>query len=170
MSDKKEIQAFFERANVLPSGERAALRRSAGKRYENAGGMAIASFMRIMSRGVQVYEEDIWFAVVCCSCIWQKPKQGAPFERALKVLEGDGIKRRLASILDENWNEDSLLYLKLYRLMKMLERKGVCPDFNQLLSDLLAWNHPERYVQKRWAREYFGGADLNNDNNKEEEN
>ena len=155
MVDKEKIPEFISNVDKLTAGERADLRRCAGKRYSEATGNAIAAFMKSLPREVPEYMEDIWFAALCFRCIWKDEKGNIPFEEALRLLEGNGIEKRFISLLDEDWNDDSLINIKLYRLMKQLHQNGQKPDFELFLRDLMSWNNTERYVQKRWARRYF---------------
>jgi len=47
------------------------------------------------------------------------------------------------------------LPFRLRQAIRFLKSKGVKVNLQQLLEDLLQWNHPGRFVQKQWARAYF---------------
>jgi len=42
----------------------------------------------------------------------------------------------------------------LRRAVTILDSDGIGIDWAQLLHDLLAWDHPDRVVQRRWTRSY----------------
>lgn len=44
----------------------------------------------------------------------------------------------------------------LRQVVSLLEAKGIGLDWAQLLVDLRGWTHPEHYVQRRWARDFWG--------------
>lgn len=43
----------------------------------------------------------------------------------------------------------------LVPLVKLLKTNKVPVDWDRLLRDLLAWTHPSKYVQKRWAASFW---------------
>lgn len=43
-----------------------------------------------------------------------------------------------------------------YRLRQMVALfKEYAIDFNSLSKDLLSWDHPDKFIQVRWAREFY---------------
>ena len=64
----------------------------------------------------------------------------------------DGFDRRVERLLDADGDQ---LRFYLRREMHYITNQGATIDWEQLLFDLLRWNHPDRYVQRRWARDYF---------------
>ena len=64
---------------------------------------------------------------------------------------------RVRGLLDCRWNVgDGALAHRLRQMVKLADGKSVPVDWESLLKDLLNWEHPERWVQKKWARSYFG--------------
>ena len=43
----------------------------------------------------------------------------------------------------------------LRHAITLMRSVGTAVDFAQLLSDLSYWNHPDQWVQRRWARQFF---------------
>lgn len=160
MDDIGKIEDFLASIIGLLSGDRAALKRSAGTTLIRATGQAMTAFYKVLPNGVSPFQEDKWYAVACIAALWKDAKAGQPFEKCLKILGTEGIERRVKSILDDNWDEDGMLNLKLFRLAKMMYSNGLQPDFSMLLKDLINWNHPNRFAQKKWARVYFSGVEL----------
>jgi CRISPR system Cascade subunit CasB len=56
----------------------------------------------------------------------------------------------------------------LRQAVSFLKSRDVPVNWHQLLSDVLAWGHPERYVQRRWARAFWGRSTQHTQEDKEE--
>ncbi len=73
-------------------------------------------------------------------------------------LEKHPLTRRFRILLDADWSWDGTggsLPFRLRQMARYAIQKDAHIAWDRLLKDLLRWNHPERYVQKRWARDYF---------------
>lgn len=65
----------------------------------------------------------------------------------------DALERRFTALLAAH-PDDLPFYLR--QTISFLRSKGDIPvNWSQLLIDIQAWSHPERYVQKRWARSFW---------------
>lgn len=64
----------------------------------------------------------------------------------------DTAERRLASLLRAHRDD---LSGHLRQTVSLLKSRGVAIDWHRLLRDLAAWDHPDRYVQRKWARAYW---------------
>lgn len=91
---------------------------------------------------------------------------GRHFARA-RDPQGDdtAIERRLTALLAAH-PEDLGFYLR--QAVSFLKSKEVPINWHQLLSDLLGWGHPERYVQQQWARAFWGRSTQETKTNEEE--
>lgn len=69
---------------------------------------------------------------------------------AKQLRNSESIEKRFLALLDAD--RDQIVH-RLRQAVGLVEG-GV--DFAQLLADLLFWFHPERRVQARWAREFYG--------------
>lgn len=57
---------------------------------------------------------------------------------------------------------------RLRQMVKLMASKDVGIDWPQLLVDLCSWSHPNRRIQKKWARSFFGDpTPLPNDGDEE---
>lgn len=63
------------------------------------------------------------------------------------------IERRFTALLAAH-PDDLDFYLR--QAVGYLRSKEVPINWHQLLVDVLAWGHPDRYVQQRWARAFWG--------------
>jgi CRISPR system Cascade subunit CasB len=81
---------------------------------------------------------------------------GAAFRRTLDP-QGDNtaVERRFTALLAAH-PDDLPFYLR--QAVGFLKSKEVPVNWQQLLTDLLAWSHPDGYVQKQWARFFWGRA------------
>jgi CRISPR system Cascade subunit CasB len=79
---------------------------------------------------------------------------GAAFRRTLDP-QGDNtaIERRFTALLAAH-PDDLPFYLR--QAIGFLKSKERPVDWQQLLTDLLAWGHPDGYVQRNWARAFWG--------------
>jgi len=83
-----------------------------------------------------------------------KGNMGAHFSQARGQQGSDAaIERRFTTLLAAH-PDDLDTYLR--QAVSYLRSKEVPVNWHQLLSDVVAWGHPDRYVQKRWARAFWG--------------
>ena len=52
---------------------------------------------------------------------------------------------------------------RMRQMVRLLASKGLGPNWPQLLVDLCQWGRPDRRIQKKWARSYFGAPDTTPD-------
>ena len=79
---------------------------------------------------------------------------GDAFARARKSREEDtAIERRFTTLLAAH-PDDLPDYLR--QAIGFLKSKEVPVNWHQLFYDLRGWSHPDAYIQKRWARAFWG--------------
>ena len=172
------MENIFYGVNDLTVGQQAALRRSAGRSLKEADAMALQAFFAALPPQRQ-WEQERAFTTACIMCLWKAEERGTavPFAkclgalRRLKAAEGTkGLDSRFRSIIDTPWNDDDgYLATKLVRLAKMLKSSAVgYPDPDTLYYDLKNWEHPERFVQRRWMEQYLVSDEIENYNDQEE--
>jgi CRISPR system Cascade subunit CasB len=77
----------------------------------------------------------------------------------LKNDRSQSIEKRFIGLLDA---DEGQLAHRLRQMVAMLKEYSV--DFDALREDLLNWNHPEKFVQIRWARAFYRSTtDSNNE-------
>lgn len=67
--------------------------------------------------------------------------------------EIEATERRFVNLLRANWEDLPVL---LRQSVSFLRSKEIAINWEQLRKDLLAWNHIDGYVQKSWARAFWG--------------
>lgn len=164
---KISSDSFFERLSRLSTGDRAALRRSAGIMLSEADGRAFSVFCRCLPAGTSRKQEDRWFAVACLRCLWGADVgDGKPFEQVVGDLIrdkklSDSTLHRVEVLLDTAWDEDGYMLTKLARLVKLISQKSdhAFIDFPALLEDLIYWNADNQSVQRKWTRSIYTNRD-----------
>ena len=167
MENKSYYESFLKRVDALSTGDRVALKRSAGVMLSEADGKAIAAFYRCVTPAVLQWQEDRWFAAACLKCLWDPAEiEGEPVENVLaKLIRSseltDNMQHRVEGLLDTAWDQDGYMLTKLCRLVKMLRQKTAAElDFAGLLEDLIYWNNENQSVQRKWARAIFSTMDM----------
>lgn len=72
------------------------------------------------------------------------------------VGDGTATERRFVQLL--NLHRDSLAS-PLRQHISMLKAKDIPVNWHQLLHDLTHWGHDARFVQKRWASQFWRSSD-----------
>jgi CRISPR system Cascade subunit CasB len=81
-------------------------------------------------------------------------EEGVSLGGAMARLErNDTLKKRFTWLLDATVDE---LPSRLKSVVSLLKSKKIGLDYNRLLSDLGYWDHPDGFVQLRWARDFYG--------------
>jgi CRISPR system Cascade subunit CasB len=71
----------------------------------------------------------------------------------LKSDKSPSLEKRFITLLDSD--EEQIAY-RLRQMVSLLKDYPI--DFDNLLKDLLSWNHPDKWVQIKWAKEFYKGA------------
>ncbi|MBG0785444.1 MAG: type I-E CRISPR-associated protein Cse2/CasB [Anaerolineaceae bacterium] len=75
----------------------------------------------------------------------------------MRQAAGDSVEateRRFVNLLRSSL--DDLPFLLRQSVSFIRSRDGVVINWEQLRKDLLYWDHPDRFVQKNWARGFWG--------------
>jgi len=149
-----KILFFINRLERLDPGERARLKRSAGEQLSDA--REIAFFYSLLPNGVQEKQEDIYFLVATLFPLADGGGRGDLGE-SLKQSRSDknskGLNRRIQALLDA---DEAQLHYRLRQTISFLKSNRARVNWVRLLQDLLQWNSSTRFVQRQWARSYFG--------------
>jgi CRISPR system Cascade subunit CasB len=88
---------------------------------------------------------------------WRQGAEGTPqalaracFEYYLKQEKSPSMERRFITLLDSDG--DQLPY-RLRQMTALLKETPL--NFEELLKDLLSWNHEKKWVQNRWAQDFY---------------
>jgi len=72
-----------------------------------------------------------------------------------KGENNDALERRFTVLLAAH-PDDLDVYLR--QAIGVLKSKDIPVNWHQLLADVLAWGHPNRYVQRNWAHAFWSRA------------
>lgn len=156
---------LFDGVGRLSAGQQASLKRAAGRPLREADAAALQAFFTAVPPQ-KPYEREKAFAVVCGICLWKSEQRSntMPFAECMHLLrlkkgaDGcDGLDARFRNLIDTAWNDDDgYMAAKLTRMLKLLKSSEIaCPDPEGLFADLKNWDHPERFVQRRWMEAYL---------------
>ena len=180
MSDSP-IDAFIKALADLDDGDRAKLKRNAGNtpaEARNALGLFYSKLLRYIP--VQPAEEDDYFLIAtlypferegrgnkqskgkkaASASIEAEETKAAPrprnFGATLHTIRTasnqEGLDRRFERLLDADRTQLPFL---LRREIQVASNEGGRINWAQLLQDVRHWQHPDRFVQRNWARDYF---------------
>lgn len=162
------VNRLMELQEREATGELAILRRNAGLSLAESRG-ALGIFYRLLPVNTG-YTEEIYFLVATLYPHNTKSIEGENLGGALaklKAIDGsEALDRRVAILLDSGFERGSNrlrpgeLGFRLRQTIKLLASKEIGVDWQCLLQDLLRWDHPDRWVQKQWARAYFGAQSM----------
>jgi len=154
VSHSPQVSQFITRLNTLEPGERARLKRDAGKSLSEASTLGL--FYRLLPYGIRPGDEDIYFLVATLFPLADATERddnfGATLRRARYDKNHKGLDRRLEVLLDA---DPTQLSFRLRQAIKFAKSRDAHVNWAQLLHDLLRWNGGTRSVQKAWARAYF---------------
>jgi len=74
-------------------------------------------------------------------------------ERSSDPDKPDSIDQRFTAMLNAHFDD---LPNHLRHAISYLKSEGVSLDWHRLLRDIRNWNHPDRWVQKAWAKGFWG--------------
>ena len=139
-------------------GALAALRRGLGKPPGTAHEMHpyVAPWL---SSGMHRWEEDAHYTVA--ALFGSHPEHaaignmGATFRRITSQTESESIEKRFIALLSCHGDD---LPQQLRQAVSLARSKDVPVDYSQLLRDIRYWGHPDRFVQREWARAFWAGT------------
>lgn len=168
----QSVTEYFisELEGLVKADDRAALavlRRNAGRNLGKARG-ALGLFYRLLPMRLG-HREEIYFLVATLFPWNDNPPPEGNLGHSMALLraktDSDALDRRMTILLDADFEYEPSgalrpgeLGFRLRQTVKLLSGHDIGINWRQLLADLLNWSHPDRWVQKQWAREYFGRA------------
>jgi CRISPR system Cascade subunit CasB len=118
------------------------------------------------------YQQEIWILVACLSVYHpqnlerENPRNFGYSCRGLaNVTSSEGADRRFRALLDTALED---IRSPLTALVRQIKGHEIRLDYPQLLTDLCQWEHPDQYIQDRWARTFWG-ASINSEKESEKQ-
>ncbi len=173
--EKREREFIGSLLDYAGREDRAALanlRRGLGKRFGTA-----PEVFPFVTRYAGIYEEEDFALVGSLFALhseknWlseDKEKSKRNFGASLRWFVGESsaevsTERRFVALLNCD-REDLATHLR--QAVSLLKSKEIPVDWLQLLQDVRHWNNETRFVQKKWARSFWRGADDEKSNSNE---
>lgn len=156
-SDQR-IPTFIENLTRLDAGGKARLKRSAGRSLDEANHNLALFYSLLPKPGVPVSQEPNYWLVATLYPLADAATAGtfgAALYRARATANAKGLDRRVEVLLD---SDSAQLAYRLGQAVRFLHSNRVPVNWQGLLEDLLQWEHPSHFVQKKWAKDYFGAT------------
>jgi CRISPR system Cascade subunit CasB len=158
---------FITKLGTLETGERARLKRDAGKAIAEAQNIGLFYRLLYGIYGISLPQEESYFLIATLYPFAENSANEGNFGATLHKIRNTirtakkGIKeptksldRRMEVLLDADMAQLSFRLRQMLKLAKSTD-KGICINWQKMLEDLLKWNWTSRIVQKEWARAYF---------------
>lgn len=123
----------------------------------------------ILPEGLSEKSEEIFYLVAALFARWHQMASGpvqtvtGSLARSLRALSdrlmggphevNSGVERDFNAMISTPDLES--LRFRLRRIVTRLGREGIGVNWPQLLIDLHGWEHPDRLVQQKWARDFW---------------
>ena len=159
--------------SVLKRDDRAVLahlRRGLGKE----GGTAMEMFPYIARFVQNSYrsDENAYFLVASLFGLyptnsWKSDEKGKNnLGKSLSLLkdDSDSIEKRFVALLNSD-EEDLPNHLR--QIVSLLKAKDAPVNWDQLLKDIKGWSSESKYVQRNWAKEFWGNTSTNTEKGEE---
>lgn len=140
-------------------GALAALRRGLGKPPGTVAEMHPIVVPRLPA-GLSSRGEDLYYLV--SSLFAYHPQDGEignlgeTFRRVRSATDSDSVEKRFVALL--NCHVDDLPD-HLRHAVGLAESHEVPVNYRSLLKDLRYWDHPDRFVQRQWARSFWAPSE-----------
>jgi CRISPR system Cascade subunit CasB len=113
--------------------------------------------------GIHERQQEIWIFVASLSVYYPqtiREKQqnfGSSCRGLANNTQSEGADRRFRALLDTALED---IQSPLTALVRQIKTKEVRIDYPKLLADLCQWDHPDQYIQDRWARTFWGASNI----------
>jgi len=89
---------------------------------------------------------------------WDKAKRGVSFGAVFREIwkkfkESESIEKRFTNLLSADPDD---LGEHLRHAVSLAKSKGVPIDYYRLFFHIKRWDHPNRFVQREWAKDFWG--------------
>ncbi|MBP8950192.1 MAG: type I-E CRISPR-associated protein Cse2/CasB [Candidatus Promineofilum sp.] len=170
---ERQIAEFIGNLAKLEDGDRARLKRNAGKSLADSRDVRLLFYSRVAPHSMAAWQEERYFLLATLYPLDKAQRRrerrpadqniedlpptgsfgsfGKSFRLARTDLNKAGIDRRFARLLDADLED---LSFQLRQAVTRLTSEWLPIDWAQLARDLLNWDSTRRTVQRNWARDY----------------
>lgn len=159
---EQKATEFIEALMRLDSGGRARLRRNAGYTLAEATDVHRVFFQNL-PRGLNDWQQETYFLVATLFPLadhsFAAGSLGASLNQVRIYRQGsegiNSLDRRFQTLIDSDREQ---LPFRLRQVIRLADASKVQVNFTRLLLDILSWDAEAKYVQLRWARDYYVGV------------
>lgn len=170
------VAQFMRGLSGLDAGGLAVLRRSAGQTLAESRGSYSVFFPLLPQDITYPRTQEYYFLTATLYALTTRGSDerrsdgglslglalnGMRWEQLMATGAGPNDKisldRRVAALLDADAEQ---LAFRLRQIVRLIHSHERALDWARLLRDLLSWEHPDHFVQRRWAREYYVGTSV----------
>ena len=151
--------AFVKAAIQYDTGSKAVLKRALTGEAHHIRAVYPIILDFLERQGIK-YHQNEWIFVACLFAYYEQPinkSDNRNFGHSARELSKDGSSRgpdrRFRAVLDTNLED---LRSPLSALVRLMKSKHISIHYPQLIADLEHWDHPDQYIQDRWARAFWG--------------
>lgn len=165
---QEQAHTFIAALAKLDAGGRARLKRNAGRSLAEARDVQRVFFQALPYEVHERQQEDYFLIATLFPLVPHSSTAGS-FATTLRTVHRQrsstsnndnrlsSLERRFQALLDSDREQ---LPFRLRQAVRMVAapRDAAHLNWEQLLLDVQNWEHPQRFVQQRWARDYFVGT------------
>lgn len=165
--------AFVERLCGLTRGDLARLKRNAGETIASSRNVLDVFYRLTGGLGIPRWSEEIYFLVATLYALHPSESGDSSFGETMQL-----VRRRSSTSVDERFKrllecevvspDNDELAFKLRQAVGLAKAKQVAVSWPLLIDDLCGWGHENRWVQRKWARQYYGQLGLESEEDMKE--
>lgn len=109
-------------------------------------------------KGIPEWQQNVWIFVGCLAIYHNQDPKPTSRDFAKSCLDlknkgqSQGPERRFRALLDTSLAD---IQSPITALVRQFKSQGIKVYYPQLIVDLCNWEHPDQFVQDRWARTFW---------------
>lgn len=161
-AEPQRIAEFIGALEHLDAGGRARLRRNAGRTLAESRNVYRVFFQTVPYGTPRWAEEDYFLVATLFPLVHHQPGAGSLGHTLYRVrnrnssARANSLDHRFQTLLDSNREQ---LTFRLRQVVRLIASSELRIDWAELLNHALAWESEARWVQLRWARDYYAHGD-----------
>lgn len=103
------------------------------------------------------FEHARYFLVASLFGLHPGSGNGCSIGTAFRIMrkDSDSIEKRFMALLNA---AEADIGGHLRQAVSLSRSRKIALDYHRLLKDLACWGHPDRFIQLRWARDFWGSG------------
>lgn len=170
----------LNKAKEQRPGDLAVLKRASGRTLAESKTALGVFFKYLPFQLTKSFNEEIYFLVATLYSLNDYPFKGSLGKTMRKIYKKSGsesIQNRMIILLDCQFELLDNYYpgggdmaFRLRQCVRLASSHEIGVDWLQLIENLIYWTHEDKFVQKKWARDFFSHQEGEPDKNVEKNN